>query len=413
MVKLNMWIWGAGTAAKQLVKQEVKTFLKQYLDLEIEVTLIPWRDAWGSIMKASEEKKGPDILQVGSTWNGTLAHLGVLKDITKEVYDAGLTGDIFIPAAWGSCHFPGSERVSSLPWFVDIRAIYYRTDIFGKLRIPTDGLDKWTSFEKTCKDIKGFRKDEKELGVLGVSGQQEALLLHNIAPWIWGAGGDFVTQDGKKATFNSDEALNGIAFYLRLISNGYISSSTLKLTTEEIARGFFSRGDYVMSIPGPLSNSSPLDPSDTFYNPEIAENCTSSLFPSGPGGRFVFCGGSNIAVTSFSQYPEQAWELVKYLTLYESQSRYPKTLNMFPGLLESFDAIFMEDRPEWRGLKDSWKYGRAFPNVAAWGEIESLLIAHFGKIFGRIQKGNYDFSLVKADLDDAADEADNLLAKEG
>ncbi len=414
MVTVNMWIWGAGAAAKQLVKKEVGAFKKKFPDLEVEITSIPWRDAWGSIMKAAKEKRGPDILQVGSTWNGTLAHLGVLKDITQEVYDANLTGDIFVPAAWSSCHFPGSPRISSLPWFVDIRAIYYREDIFGQFGLSADSLVNWTSFEKACKKIKELIQEEKLVGILGVSGQQDATLLHNIAPWIWGAGGDFLTPDGKKAAFNSEEALNGITFYMRLINNGYIPVSALMVNTEEIVRGFFVRGEYAMAIPGPLSESSVLDPVHPDYTPEIAENCMPSLFPAGIGGRFVFCGGSNLAVTSFSPYPQNAWawEFVKYLTSsYESQTRCPRTLNMLPSLMEAFDAISMEEKASWKGLKDLWKYGRAFPNVAAWGEIEPLLIECFGKIFARVQKGNYDYNLVKEDLDNAAEKVNKLLAE--
>jgi multiple sugar transport system substrate-binding protein len=412
MVTLNMWIWGAGTAAKQLVKQETKAFQKDYWqECKVEITLIPWQDAWSSIMKAFQEKQGPDIIQVGSTWNGTLAGMGVLMDLTREVYDANMSGELFIPAAWTSCHFPNSERISSLPWFVDIRAMYYRTDIFRQLRITEDSLDNWASFEKSCKDIKGYKVGDKIVSPLGVSGCADTLLLHNIAPWLWGAGGDFLTPDGKKAAFNSDEALNGLAFFISLVSNGCITLDTLKLRTDQIAKNFFNKGDYAIVVPGPLSDSSPLDSADPVYNPDIANNCLPSLFPAGKKGRFVFCGGSNIAVTNFSKYPDQAWQLVKFLASYDSQSRYPQTLNMFPSLLESFNGVFVDEKPEWVGLQHSWKYGRAFPNVAAWGPIETLLIDCFGKIFARVQAGDYDFGLVKKDLDEAASKADALLTK--
>ena len=414
MVTLNVWIWGAGTAAKQLVKHEAKVLQDIYPYIDVEITLIPWREAWDSIMTAAKEQKGPDIIQVGSTWNGSLAHLGILKDITKEVYDANIMEDIFVPAAWKSCHFPGSERISSLPWFVDIRAIYYRKDIFEELGITPDTLDNWALFEKTCKKLKnlvrGLEK-QTQIEVLGVSGQQEALLLHNIAPWIWGAGGDFLTPDGKKAAFNNEDALYGISYYIRLAMNGYIPVAALNLNTEEVSRRFFTKGEYTMAIPGPLSDSSFLDPTHPEYTAEIAENCASSLFPAGMKGRFVFCGGSNLAITSFSRYPKEAWEFVQFLVSYDSQSRYPKTLYMFPTLLESFDSVFIEEKPGWKGLKDAWKYGRAFPNVPAWGAIESLLIECFGTIFARVQEGDYDMSKIRTDLDRVVLDVNDLLSR--
>ncbi len=50
-----------------------------------------------------------------------------------------------------------------------------------------------------------------------------------------------------------------------------------------------------------------------------------------------------------------------------------------------------------------------YPNVPAWGAIESVLIEYFGKIFDRIQERNYDLSIIKQDLDEAAGEVENLL----
>ncbi|MFH1238947.1 MAG: extracellular solute-binding protein, partial [bacterium] len=330
---------------------------------------------------------------------------------TQEVHEANLEGDIFVPAAWSSCHFPYSEKISSLPWFADIRSIYYRKDIFEKLSLSADDLADWASFERTCEKIKVFKEEEKTIEVFGVSGQKDALLLHNIAPWIWGAGGDFLTPDGKEATFNKQESLDGIAFLIELVRKGYIPVSALKVPTEKINLDFFTKGDYVMAIPGPLSESSPLNPTSPLYNPKIGENCMSSLFPAGTKGRFVFCGGSNLAITSFSQYPKEAWEFVQFLVSYDSQSRYPKTLYMFPTLLESFDSVFIEEKPGWKGLKDAWKYGRAFPNVPAWGAIESLSIECFGKIFAWVQEGDYDISKIRTDLDRVVLDVNDLLAR--
>ncbi|MFH1238811.1 MAG: extracellular solute-binding protein [bacterium] len=417
MATINMWIWGGGTAGKHLVREEVRAFQKDcsgifqkdHPGIDVEITLIPWQNAWESIMSAANERKGPDILQVGSTWNATLADLGVLKDITQEVENYGVRRDNFVPACWSSCLFPGSDRVTSLPWFADIRAMYYRKDIFQKLDLSADNLDNWNSFDQLCKTLKEYKKGNERLGVLGVSGQKESLLIHNIAPWIWGAGGDFLTPDGHKAAFNHGEALNGIYFYLNLVCEGYIPHAALKLDSFEVARSFFNKGEYCMAIPGPASGF--LDTSHPEYNALLGESCASALFPKGEAGRFIFCGGSNLGITSFAEHPKEAWEFIRFLTSYDSQSRYPKILNMFPSLAESFDSVFSDETTIWKGFENAWKYGRAFPNVPAWGAIESLLIECFARIFARIQEKNYNLDLGREDLDKAAGEVDDLLAR--
>ncbi|MFH1238946.1 MAG: extracellular solute-binding protein [bacterium] len=410
MVTINMWVWGTESIAEEKVKLEATIFRKMFPDIEIKISLISWHDAWDSIMNAANEAKGPDILQVGSTWNATLAYLGVIKDLTREFKDSNLAEDIFVPAACVSCHFPNSAQVSSVPWFVDIRAMYYRKDIFEKLGMSADNLYDWTSFKQTCDTIAKFKQEEKSIEVLAVSGQQEALLLQNIAPWIWAAGGDFLTPDGIRAACNTQEVLDGLEFYISLISKGYIPLSILRLNEYEINERFFIKGAYAMAIPGPLTDWNVLDPNSSIYAEEVTKYCIPCMFPEGPAGRFTFCGGSNLAITSFSRYPREAWEFIKFLVSYESQNRYARG-NKFPSLLESFDSLFMKEELELGTLIKSWKYGRSFPNVASWGSIESLLIQCFGKIFARVQEGDYDMTKIRTDLDQAALDVDSLLAR--
>ncbi|MFH1783293.1 MAG: extracellular solute-binding protein [bacterium] len=409
---IKMWVWpaGRGGRGKQFIDSEIRVFKKEW-PVEVQLEVIPWLEYWDKIKNLGKEEGGPDILQIGSTWNATLANSGALYDLTETVIDL-MGGEIFIPAAWSSCHFPGSTRVSSLPWFVDIRVIYYRSDILSHAGVPRQDLEAWKPFESACVKLKDTEFNGKVIEVLGVSGQKETILIHNIAPWIWGAGGDFLSPDGTKAAFNNEASLRGIEYYIGLVSKGYISSKALSKGTEDISKGFFIDGDYAMSIPGSLGAPSPLDPNNPDYVPEVGENCVASLFPAGPAGRFVFCGGSNLAINPKSMRIAESIELIKFLLSYESQTRCVRALNMLPSLMEPFDAIFMADEPRFRSLKNSWRFGRAFPNVPAWGEIERLLMECFGKIFARLQKGNYDFSVVKVDLDKTAEEVDAILAKE-
>lgn len=292
MVTLNMWIWGEGEASEQLIKREIRAFNIKFPDLEIHPTSISWRDAWDSIVMVAQEEKGPDVLQIGSTWNGTLAALGVLKDITREFNEANFSKDMFAPAALTNCYFPHTDQMGFLPWFVDLRALYYRRDILKTLEMSEENLSDWTSFEKVCERIKGFKKGDKEIKALGVSGRADALILHNISPWIWSAGGDFLSPDGKRAIFNSREVLDALEFYIGLVSKGYIPVSALKLWTEEVAKNFFVRGDYAIAIPGPLGGSTALNPTDPDYNAEVAGNCVPALFPAGKAGRYIFLEGA-------------------------------------------------------------------------------------------------------------------------
>lgn len=421
MTTLKMWILPVSVQTKQVVAREVAIFQEEFTGIEVNLELIPWDQAWGKITGLINEKEGPDIIQLGSTWNGSFASLGLLRDITDFVDTIG-GGASFVPASWSSCLFPQPgkkansfleepRRISSVPWFVDIRTLYYREDIFKQVGLTPVDLETWDSFLEVCRRVQGLKFKGRQMHALGISGQKEPLLVHNIAPWIWGAGGDFITPEGDKAIFNSEAALAGVKFFLNLAEEGYTSEDSLKQGTEDVAYSFCVSGDYVMSFSGAHCMPSLLDPNAASFVPEISGHCLASLFPAGTAGRFVFCGGSNLAVTSFSPHAEEAWSLIKYLVSFDSQNHYPKSINMLPSLLESFDATLIIDDAKDRALKESWRFGRAFPNVPVWGEIELLLIDYLARIWERVQQKQYDFSLVKKDLDEAAQKANELLAK--
>ncbi|MFH1784651.1 MAG: extracellular solute-binding protein [bacterium] len=407
MTTLTMWAFGPQTM-RNAIEGEISFFNKDFPDISVSVHLIPWHKAWDTIVVAANEKQGPDILEVGSTWNGTLAYLGVLRDLTSEFSEAHINKDIFVPAAWKSCNFPGSKKISSIPWIIDIRALYYRKDIFSEIGLNNNVFNTWGSFEKACARIQENVKARSNLGVLGVPGHKAPLLLQNIAPWIWSAGGDFITPDGKHAAFTTEKAIEGIEFYIGLIGRGYIPSYSLKLDDHEITRQFFSEGKYVMSIPGSLNQYSLQV---LHAESEVSQYCMSGLFPKGPDGRFAFCGGSNLAVTNFSKKPQEAWELIRFLTCRQSQNFYPYKVNKFPGLIASFEEFFRSKGEAWQGLRDSWKYGRAFPNIHTWGAVEALLVETFSRIFEYAREGIFNMAQIRDLLDEVVSDVDDLLER--
>ncbi|MFH1783785.1 MAG: extracellular solute-binding protein [bacterium] len=422
MSTLKLWVMPVALQSKRLVSREITNFQEQFAGIEVKIEEITWDVAWNKIIDLpNNPDDAPDIIQLGSTWNGSFASLGILKDITELINSMG-GGESFVPASWSSSCFPQAKRanssmdepprVSSLPWFVDIRTLYYRDDVFSNLGLNAMNLETWDTFMETCQKLHKKTYKGRELDVLGLSGKKETLLVHNLAPWVWGAGGDFISEDGKTAAFNSEPALRGIEFFLSLNDKQYISRKSLEQSTEDVAHSFCVKGDFAMSLSGAHCMPQLLDPNSAAFVPEIGGNCIASLFPAGPSGRFVFCGGSNLAITTYCKHIDEAWNLLKYFVSFDSQNRFPRAINMLPSLLESFDATFITDENRERGaLKESWRFGRAFPNVPAWGEIELLLIDYLAKIWQEIGQGKYDFGKIKNDINEAAQKANELLAK--
>ena len=75
--------------------------------------------------------KLPDMAQMGSTMLGEFIKLGVLDPVDAKTFHKG----DFFPAAWDGGVKDG--KAYGVPWYVDTRSLYYRTDLAKKA-----GLDK-------------------------------------------------------------------------------------------------------------------------------------------------------------------------------------------------------------------------------------------------------------------------------
>src|SRR5437763_967364 len=79
--------------------------------------------------------EGPDVTQLGTTWVGGISAAGALKPYTAEEL-RGLGGrDAFLRASWTATQLVGADAPTAVPWFVDIRAIFYRTDVLQRVHL--------------------------------------------------------------------------------------------------------------------------------------------------------------------------------------------------------------------------------------------------------------------------------------
>ena len=102
----------------------------------------------------------------------------------------------------------------AVPWWADTRVIYYRRDLWAQA-----GVDMTQAAFDTPEHL------TQTLGQLQAAGvpipwvvptHQSRMTVHNVAGWVWGAGGDFVADDGRHVVFEQPEAQAGICAYLDL-----------------------------------------------------------------------------------------------------------------------------------------------------------------------------------------------------
>jgi len=81
------------------------------------------------LVAAAAAGRLPDVMQMGSSWLGEFADMGALEPVDTKVFQKG----DFFPAAWQEGTYDG--KTYGVPWYVDTRVLFYRTDLFEQAGI--------------------------------------------------------------------------------------------------------------------------------------------------------------------------------------------------------------------------------------------------------------------------------------
>ncbi len=429
---LNMWIMPNSPKPVKDLEETLENFKKNHPNIDIIITCIDWGAAWSKITTAATSGVGPDICQIGTTWVGAITSMGALLSLNDKIHEIS-NGDIFLPACWKTAGIEGSGEITTIPWFIDVRGIYYRTDIFKKLNLTAKDLDTWESFESTLEKIRqanvamdkdgniylGKEAEEilkqpgsRRVAPLGISGKNDWNVVHNFVPWIWAAGGELLSAKRDKAIFNSQEALKGVLFYTGLVKKGYVPVSCLELNTAQISSNF-NNGDYAMYFDGAHAIKYLRLPPEEGGSANLiaAKNFDVALYPKGPIGRVHFLGGSNLGIFKTSKYQKEAWEVIKYLVSKEAQVKYADKTGFMPSRKDAFDDPFFNKDPQRKVFKTAVKHARAYPCIPAWGPIETVLTRRLGILWDHVAGvyGPYDENKIKSEIDKAVNEVDTIL----
>lgn len=413
-VELNIWFMPNGPKPMDALKVELDAFQKLHPNVTVKATQLDWGSAWTKITTAATSGVGPDVLQLGTTWVGAISAMGALLPLNSYMKESESKN--FLPAAWETSHLKGSKEITAVPWFVDTRAAFYRTDVFKQLGIdPKEAFKSWDTLTAALQKIKdaNLTIEKTKIEPLGVPGKNDWNVIHNFAPWIWGAGGDYLTADANKSAIDSEASMAGVLAYIELANKGLIPRSALELNTAQTEANF-TNGMYAVTFSGPwlvkkLTTPVKLGGND---NTITAKNFAVIEFPAGPKGRYVFFGGSNLSVMKSSKHKAEAVALVKFLASNESQVRYTNGIGMLPARVSALNADWITSNPNMMAFKRQSSSGRSYPAIAGWGPIESVLMKRLGIVWDRVAgvNGAYSVDAVKQELKDTAQEMNSVLA---
>jgi len=409
---VEMWVMPNSLEPVGDLERLLKPF-EEKTGIKVKVTSVDWGAAWSKITTAATSGDVPDIVQLGSTWVSAISGMGALEVFSPEAVAELGGAETFVPVAWKTSGIEGSGKTTAIPWIVDARALFYRTDVLRKAGVSPMALNNWTSFKAALKRIYDADVviDDQPVAPLGISGKNDWNVIHSLAPWIWMAGGDFLAPDRKTSVLDSEEVFQGISFYISLVREDYVPIEYLELNTAQVS-GNFNSGTCAMYFDGPYEVKTLTRPpaEGGALGSLTSRNFAVTGYPAGPKGRYCFVGGSNLAIFKQAKNKSGAFEVIKYLTSRPAQIEYAKVSGFLPAKREAFDDPFFANDPQRKVFKQAVSYGRTYPPVPSWGLLEPILTRRFGIMWDYVTSGaEYDPEEIREQLKLAKREVEAIL----
>lgn len=351
------------------ISSDPKVTLQPLLDafsaqahVNIRLQTYDWGVALEELNKFARYRTGPAVSHIGTTWMGSLAPQMALRPFSaREVASMG-GSTAFFPAAWQTTHFLGSSEVLAIPWLADTYVLYYRRDALQRA-----GIDETTAFatvEQFPKTLAALRESGHPFPWISHVGEKTLSLVHQVSNWIWGAGGEFISANGKQVAFNSPQARAGIKQYFEL--QRFLPAEYRRVNDYDSAQLYF-QGRAAVTL---SSHVYVHWLNEGRYPAEVAENTGVAVPPGIP-----FVGGSNWVIWLHTPYHLEpaALEFIAYMASEKAQVRLHQATGQLPAHLKALSQS--TSNPHYAAVLQTLQTGRPFPSTRLWGLVEIQLTA--------------------------------------
>ena len=125
----TLTVWAMGNEGVKL-KDLADAFMKDNPGTTVNVTPVDWGQAVAKLQTAIAGHQTPDVSQMGTDMMGQFAATGAFEPVPSTFDKAA-----FFEGAWNTNIVNGA--LVGVPWYVETRLLYYRTDIAQKAGITS------------------------------------------------------------------------------------------------------------------------------------------------------------------------------------------------------------------------------------------------------------------------------------
>lgn len=359
---LRVWLFQEVDSGpkEKVVDGVVAAFEKAHKDTKVDVQYIPVETRAEKIKAAfNDPGSAPDLIEFGNTDTAGYVKDGGLADVTKEFTDWSESKDTD-PTAKQSVMVDG--KIYGAPYFVGVRALYYRTDVFREL-----GLEVPRTQSELISTAKAIRASRPELYGLVVGGAY----TYGAMPFIWSNGGEIAQGKGGSyaSTIDSVAAQKGIKAYASLFGDDNCPAAKCAGMGGNDTVTAFASGKAGMAIGGDFNHAA-------VEAGRVKGRFAVVPLPGLKSGEIApaFAGGNNLGILNSTSHRTLAVDLMEQLASKKTQGELFDAMGFLPTFTDVRQDVAKREpyvEPFVKTLAAGAKFVPASP---AWSQIDASLV---------------------------------------
>lgn len=387
---ISFWTFWLSPTFDDYIKATIARFQQTYPGVTVK-----WEDHQASFLddyrNSFNAGTTPDVanLSNGEGWVSEFATKGLLMNL-----------DDYLPQKVKDQYFPGLWKVSlvngknyQFPWYAAVATELINTQYYtdtAKFPKTVDGLPALCASLKAAKNV----LCDVRLTVNDLPSQM-----------IYEGNVKFISDDGKKFTFNSPEGVAWLQMYVDWVKAGTLDKTALMTDQDRVALEIFTSGKAPFFQTGPQ-----LIRDVRANNPGLYGYLAVVPAPVGKSGATPPTA-MGISVKKDTKFPKAALALASFFTNPRSQLEFSKLVSIYPSTPASFDDPFFSAKPV--AIEDSVKpiakeiiskQTDLKPTIPRFKDVNDLLLQ-------AVQQALFNNVPAQKALDDAVAKANALLAQ--
>jgi trehalose/maltose transport system substrate-binding protein len=364
----------------QATQEVADAFMAENPNITVEIVSTPdfVEDRLGVYLQLFEAQSSEgDVFQIDVIWPGDLAeHFVDLNEYggAEEVAD----------------HFPAivenntvDGKLVAIPWFTDAGLLYYRTDLLEKYDLdPPETWDELEAAATTIQDGERAAGNQDFWGYVWQGNAYEGLTCDALE-WVASAGGGSIIEPDGVITINNQAAIDIVDQAAGWVDT--ISPPGVTAYGEEEARGVWQAGNAAFMRNWPYAYS--LGNAD---DSAVAGVFDVSPLPGATAGQSAATlGGWQLAVSAYSEHPEEAAKLAFFMASADEQKRRAIEYSLNPTIESLYsDEEVLAAAPFFGSLFDVFTNAVARPSTATAPNYSDVSSLFFTAVHGVLTGGS-------------------------